>query len=1385
MPFWVAFIGAFKAKIASLFTAKAIASAVAVAAVTTATTFVLRWLSTGDRDLNFPAARSLVRGAVVPARWVVGRARVAGVLHYWGAQHRTARMGVILSEGPCDRVEAVWIDGERVQMARTTASDGHHVLKPRFSQSKYYNNLTIHTYLAANGREGVEMRQSDPIPSNAEFYTDRGIWDDEHLQTAELYREGQTGTPTQVSTPFPAWTADHKMMGLSWAYIEMRQPNYETPEDRVYRAIPRIEFLVKGLKFTWPGQSSPAWTENAAAIRYWWETSRRARPAADIDGTAFTAAYTLCGETVDVSANLPADYAGYASTAPRYSINGVIEAGENLANVDREMDEAMSGSVVESGGKLLIRPGQARTPSVTITDADILAAPVLRPWHPLEERVNALDTTLHSSSEHDWLELKLPRYADSAARTRDGELRPRATTRRFVASPITGGRLDAILMRRLRASLTVSLTVRPRDDFALFDLKPDDVIRVESTASRLNAANYRIEQITITSDSAIQLDLSEETAGIYADSLVLPPLKSRNLARVSHAPTIEAPTGLTLDEIATIAKDGSTIVRLTASWATNPYSLTLVQRTTTPDASTVPDWSESEVVEVVGSRWSAVVPPTLGTVHHVRVRHGSRGDAVGAWATATRVLQGDLTPPGAVTGLTLTALPSGIKVHWTPPGDDDLLDTLVFLRSSGTLESEPVHTLATDADEAVLTGLQPTTDYHVWARARDRSKNLGALTSGLSVRTMAAADGEKGAKGEQGLKGPRGNQGGPGDKGDKGDKGFKGIRGNQGEPGAKGGVGDPGLQGIRGNQGEPGTKGGLGPTGGKGVAGAKGAQGPAGPGGQPGQPGTKGGPGPKGVSGAAGQPGQAGAPGTPGQAGTPGPKGERRYEFYTNAPEDTNRASLAPISRNSDGSWKTAAGFGWYPLASQVPDNAHVSQDHATQFAASLVLFPDNVSRETGGPCEVSWVVAHGSTNGAWLEITPPGASAARAVLDANDLPQGRRLYALAQQRTTWRLHVENAQGQVIEITKRLEATDEGLKGQKGEPGVGGGGPPGGGAKGEKGVPGAKGSVGVGIKGEKGVPGSKGATAAKGQKGGKGEYGNKGSKGDEGPRGDKGPEGPAGEHSTSGSVSNEITLRAGIEYIADFPGRLNPDNCEWITIFFQSGRNVLEDARFRHIAHSSLYTRQDIDGRRLEIRRLSSDQPSQIRILSEVDRTGWITLEGEGVGDYDGVKGQKGRKGEAGIKGIKGAANGPKGTKGEPGGPGATGIATKGAKGAKGDPGSGGGGGTPADGGDTNAVTATLQLNQWETLGWSNTAPVRPSTAAYIDLLWPAEGGYSIMVPMPALNGRVNAHFVLVTQAGAATHDLRIERNAAESIRLRTDSEWRETQTFRVILRTA
>ena len=379
------------------------------------------------------------------------------------------------------------------------------------------------------------------------------IYETEH----QRYTDGGQTIDEPYVTPFPEWTADHQLDGLSWVYVRLTQPEYGQDIDkRFWTRVPNLQFLIDGLKITWPGESTPTLTSNAAAVRYWWETERRGRIAAAIDVSSFAAAFALSDEDVDATngglSPLPSGYSAWPTTSKRYSVRGVFSSGDDIGGVEDQLDAAWAGEVVESAGLLYFRPGVDRAALLSIDDSQIIEPPVARPWPALQARVNALTGAIPQSSQHDWSALSLPQVPEvvtAAALERAGGKRSGHVRLAYIDDPLAAGRLLAVALRRGQESLRIDLVVLPGEGFEYTGLIPTDRILLTNSEYGLDDQRMEVEKILIRQDGAVALTLREDLDGTYDDTLVLPPLAPR-VIRLEDDRQVPAVVGLVSDEIA-------------------------------------------------------------------------------------------------------------------------------------------------------------------------------------------------------------------------------------------------------------------------------------------------------------------------------------------------------------------------------------------------------------------------------------------------------------------------------------------------------------------------------------------------------------------------------------------------------------------------------------------------------------------------------------------------------------------------------------------------------------------------------------------------------------------------------------------------------------------
>ena len=534
--------------------------------------------------------RSTLRAAISPARWVLGRARIASVLAYYLEPEKSDRKAFLvlsICEGPIEGIERIWVDGKEIPWNDGTTD---HVL----------------------GTEGDIIKEFAAVHSSK--YGSRP------LRMRFFYNGGE-----QVNDYFPGnfkdnqWTKDHKLSGKVVALIKLEQPEYGTDASaRVWYRLPNFEFLVKGQKISYPGVSVPTWSENAAAVRYWWLTQRRGLPSIAIHPQDFIHAFQVCDEIIN--SNLPAEYSEYANSGPRYTINGVVYSNDDHESVEAEMDFAWAGYALEVNGSYRFRPGLDRPISITIGPEDIIERGTDVAAPALSDRINAGSMRIAQSCAHDFTELALPEFKDDQAILRDGEkLLKDFRVRSYVTCPVAGGRLLAVMLRRARANKIYSRQITPGDRFERLNLIPTDRVLLNDPEYGLDNVPVVITSRTMNADWSLNLNFEEAPSDIYSTRLVLPPLypNALNPIDVLRGPNTPANVVIYAEAVLTLDYTVHSVIHI--SWDDSPHRIRLIVEFLTPGPLTFRDEKL-----ISGSSTDFIVPYEgvyRVTVWHVDIRN--------------------------------------------------------------------------------------------------------------------------------------------------------------------------------------------------------------------------------------------------------------------------------------------------------------------------------------------------------------------------------------------------------------------------------------------------------------------------------------------------------------------------------------------------------------------------------------------------------------------------------------------------------------------------------------------------------------------------------------------------------------------------------------------
>ena len=643
--------------------AKIIALKVAVTAALSGLSYLIGKAFSPSAGGSRVDSRGIINESISPRRYVLGQWRVGGKIMYYDDYNEDG--GVIddpndvnfcvialaISEGPCESIDEIYIDDRKIPIRRIdngNASGQTFKLGDKI-ESIYDPDTSLtddeRSQFVDEGRRNTAEYPIADYPDGAPTFE---LW--EYFEA-----NGQQGSHLRAMSsgrPDP-WRDTDKANFISWVAIRMSQPDYmKKSQPRYHRrsyfkGFPKIEFVMKGMKHTYPGQTIPIWTANSTVIKYWWWKTRRRVAALLIDTASVTAGISVSGADVMLE-NLPPAYSNYHPDAKRYSFHGIIFDDDDPVAIESAMDYTDQGVVIESSGKLIFRPGTNRTATLSIDEDNIVEAPVISPAPPLQQRYNQLTLQLEQSHEHIWQKAGPFIFDDTAQQLKDGKVLPANIGATLgVNDPVVALRLMAIQLRRARGRQRYTYTIKPGDNFEYVGLNPTDRVMVTDTEHGLNNQLCEILAIDIaTSTWLVTLELFPVDLNIYDDTFVLPPPKDIHDFQLPDFGFVEVPTDLSSDEFVEFQADGTEIIKLQLQWKSRPYPRTnarLVEKPAVSSEVILTNNDDFWDVEIVNDELNITEKLKTGTMDRLRAIDftfhgaGNQDDDFGTSALARRI----------------------------------------------------------------------------------------------------------------------------------------------------------------------------------------------------------------------------------------------------------------------------------------------------------------------------------------------------------------------------------------------------------------------------------------------------------------------------------------------------------------------------------------------------------------------------------------------------------------------------------------------------------------------------------------------------------------------------------------------------------------------------
>jgi hypothetical protein len=627
---------------------------------------------------------------------IYGRMRVGGVLTYMATASNNLDLDSVHTIA-CHRVDAVeemWLDDERVDFG--ASPDPRWSVRIVNTKSNYRRSADHAVFMALNDGNTANPVQADMAARHA-----------------------------------TEWTSAHKQSGRAHIATVLRWDASLFPQ-----GIPEYSFVVRGKLLYDPRDGGTRWSSNAALViaDYLTNTEWGMGVAwADIETSAgkagsFYDAANVCDEDVAIASG---------GTEKRYTIDGVFQVDTAPGDILERFATSIAGFVTYSNGKWKVFCGAYRTPTITITDSNILSDIQIETKLSRRETFNGVKGTFTSPAKS-YQEDEFPAVKNDFYMSLDNNERVWEDIHLpFVNSAARCQRISKIYLEKARQQIQVALIA----DLNAWSLEVGETVSLTIARIGWSAKPFEVRALelvsagtTLPSPVAVSLTLRETASGVYDWNSGLE--TQYDLATNSSLPNpyiVETVSGFTLSSGTNdlyLSGDGTVVTRIKTSWT--PLSDGFVSSAGNIEIS----WklSSSGVwnapISIPGSSSNYYILDVQdGVQYDVRIRAKNTLGVYGEYTTVSQHLcLGKTVPPSDVNGLSVSANSYGVQIAWTPVSDLDVDHYEIRTGSTGDSWASAV-VVGTTGGMSFSTPLRPAGTYRYFIKSVDGSGNYSSSAS--------------------------------------------------------------------------------------------------------------------------------------------------------------------------------------------------------------------------------------------------------------------------------------------------------------------------------------------------------------------------------------------------------------------------------------------------------------------------------------------------------------------------------------------------------------------------------------------------------------------------------------------------------------------------------
>ena len=596
--------------------------------------------------------------------------------------------------------------------------------------------------------------------TNADF---TNAENDNNLGSGRLVRYSfEDGSQTAVNGFMNAQLASmgttDKFLGVAYVYIQM-----VFDAEKFGGGQPAISFKVKGKNVFDPRTGAVASSDlqrsnPALIIRDYLTNTQYGLKAksSEINDTTNAGGIASAANTCDQNVTL----ADGSTTERRYTANGFTNFSANGNGILEGLLSSMAGKMSYVNGQFTVFAGASQSPSLTITDDELLSSISVSTNSNTGELYNSVKP-IYVDASLNYISTDAEVFQDSTLLSNDtpsGEstanyVKQMETQLPFTVTDTMAQRLGRIALRSQRQATSISVLV----SLQFMRCQPNDWVYL--TNERLGYDQKVFEVLSTNMEVmnnddvpviATRLELREAEAAVFnfaTNDYTTAQSEGSNVSTGTYAVT--APTNLALTQQSNI--DGTTSkVDIKVAWTNNAsdkVTLTEIEYKLSTDSNFTSDFT-------VGKRVAVGLIPNVvvGKTYNVRIRHIDVNGVTSPYTSNVNIsIAVAGSTPAVPTNLTVSSGKLNILVSWTNPNNSDLRAVKVYRRTANTNPTDDTHLVETIGGEPnkISTtifgdqdGLTAGTTYYFWVRSVNHSGQESALSSSRNGNFISSAVGD-------------------------------------------------------------------------------------------------------------------------------------------------------------------------------------------------------------------------------------------------------------------------------------------------------------------------------------------------------------------------------------------------------------------------------------------------------------------------------------------------------------------------------------------------------------------------------------------------------------------------------------------------------------------